>query len=909
MEKVLNFKGVWRSYQQRILDNLDYHLSDKKLHIVAAPGAGKTTLGIEVISRLNAPTLILVPTNTIKNQWRDRICSSFSDKKDWNLVSTDIKHPKFVTIITYQALLAAFCASSESENSEIEIEEEDFCSLEANLDTTDSISRLKRFQPDKAQEIIKILKEAKLSVLCFDEAHHLRNEWWKAIIYLNDELKPAQTLSLTATPPYDVDIAEWERYKDLCGDIDEVISIPELVKNGDLCPHQDFVYFSNLNHCETELIKKQNQNVKLFIDKLNSDTDLISYISTHDIIKNPQKYEEIIYENPEFYVSVVSFLNNCGIRPANQFLKLFDSKQRELPKFDIVQANIFINGLLSLYRDTFIQLGEKIEEYKNYASKLELFYNKKFYLINSIKIQKQIASSLGKLDSITDIVSAELNCLKQDLRMVILADFIRAEDTENNHVGVIPIWRILKNNYKKDALIAVLCGSLIYIPKIKAENLYKLLEFYNISPENISISEVKEDSDYLYIIPKDSCRQKIVSLITEMFCKGDINILIGTQALLGEGWDAPCINSFVLSSTVSSYMLSNQMRGRAIRIDKSNPKKVANIWHLATVVTFPKSDILLQNFDNSLWYDIEQLKKRFEGFEAPSYNDSHEIVNGLERVIDLNKFKFNISQRGDRALFESNKFMIEQASNRDQTFNYWNKGIDLGYKSHNLSVKTGIESDKSVIKTLKYTSYKEIADSIFWFFAGLAIAIPHKNYFGVSILEILFVAFIFAMLFVLIKYIKTGTISGIMKQIAIVHLKSLTFHGLIKTPLNRAGLNVENKDAVYVSCKNLQTDENNIFIKTLQEFLNPIENPRYLLVKQNNILGFVKQEDYFAIPAVLSSNKKDVNLFKKLWEKHIGKCKIVYTRNSEGRKLLLKARENAFSASKRPKSKRLSKWQ
>jgi superfamily II DNA or RNA helicase len=108
-DKLLNFKGTWRSYQKRILDSLEFHLLDKKLHIVAAPGAGKTTLGIEVISRINRCSLILCPTNTIKNQWRDRICEAFLDKNDYDKVSTDIRKPAYLTVTTYQALLAAFC--------------------------------------------------------------------------------------------------------------------------------------------------------------------------------------------------------------------------------------------------------------------------------------------------------------------------------------------------------------------------------------------------------------------------------------------------------------------------------------------------------------------------------------------------------------------------------------------------------------------------------------------------------------------------------------------------------------------------------------------------------------------------------------------------------------------------------
>ena len=41
----------------------------------------------------------------------------------------------------------------------------------------------------------------------------------------------------------------------------------------------------------------------------------------------------------------------------------------------------------------------------------------------------------------------------------------------------------------------------------------------------------------------------------------------------------------------------------------------------------------------------------------------------------------------------------------------------------------------------------------------------------------------------------------------------------------------------------------------------------------------------------------------------LGGCEIVYTRNLNGRKLLLKARKYASSSMKRMFSKRLSKWQ
>ena len=45
-------------------------------------------------------------------------------------------------------------------------------------------------------------------------------------------------ISLTATPPYEGEPALWERYISMCGEIDEEITVPELVKEGTLCPHQ-----------------------------------------------------------------------------------------------------------------------------------------------------------------------------------------------------------------------------------------------------------------------------------------------------------------------------------------------------------------------------------------------------------------------------------------------------------------------------------------------------------------------------------------------------------------------------------------------------------------------------------------------------------------------------------------------
>lgn len=917
MESLLKFKGSWRDYQERILNNLSFHLRDKKLHVVAAPGAGKTTLGIEVISRINRPTLILAPTNTIKNQWKDRICSAFLDEKDYGIVSTNIREPKYITVITYQALLSAFCGENTEEKEQQTYDENGDDEID-----TDSITSSRRFNDKKADEIIKILKKAKVSLLCFDEAHHLRKEWWKALMYLNDNLSPEQTLALTATPPYDADLSEWNRYEELCGEIDEVISIPELVKNHDLCPHQDFVYFSKLRDSEKEMIKKHQQAVVGFIEKIENDHELIKYLSRMDFLTHTKDEIEKILDDPEFYVSVASLLHKLGFPITREFPALFNAKEKDIPKFDTTQAKYFLNGFLITHTAEFKGLDEKIEDFLSQAKRAGLVHNKKIVFNESVKIQRQIASSTGKMDSIVEIVECETESLGKNLRMVILADYIKDKDTDNSHLGVVPIWRTLKTKFTPEQIsLGVLCGSLILLPADKQDDFNSLLLESGIEKDGVTVSKFAEDENYLKITPKENAKNVIVRLVTDMFNKGCLTVLVGTQALLGEGWDAPCINSLILSSTVSSYMLSNQMRGRAIRIDKNYPDKISNIWHLASVglpsnktlseilFTPITTDLDQRDESNSLFYDYNQLSKRFEGFEAPSYYDKHDIRNGLNRVLSPKVINKLVTEKGEKAFSELNRQTLELAKNRPQTKEWWDSALNLGYNNAQMKLRTGVESERMHLRTLTYNGYKQIVTALGWLMLAIILNIGFRNILSLYVVGIVVIVFLFIFAGIGIKYLKTGSVAGVMKQVAIVMLETLSYHDYIKSSIKNVGLTVEDdNDGVYVSCANLPTEENNLFIKCLSEFLDPVENPRYLFVRHGNMFG-QRQTDYFSVPSILSNNKKDVDIFKALWEKYIGECEIIYTRNTQGRLTLLNARKNAFSNMNRPKSKRLSKWQ
>ena len=89
------------------------------------------------------------------------------------------------------------------------------------------------------------MREFGIKTVCLDEAHHLKNEWQKALEKVISALdSDVKIIALTATPPYDSEGTEWSRYMNICGEIDEEIFVPELVGQSTLCPHQDYVYFN-----------------------------------------------------------------------------------------------------------------------------------------------------------------------------------------------------------------------------------------------------------------------------------------------------------------------------------------------------------------------------------------------------------------------------------------------------------------------------------------------------------------------------------------------------------------------------------------------------------------------------------------------------------------------------------------
>ena len=300
------FKFPWRSYQKKILDEFNQHIQDRHLHIVAPPGSGKTVLGLEALHKFNSPCLIFAPTITIRNKWIEIFLDLFlpddMEKSNIDWISTSIKDIRFMTVVTYQSIHSLFTTDS-SELEESVLDEE-------SQDTTYENKESEKYNAEAISSFILELNRKGVKTILFDEAHHLRTEWWKALINIKQSLNNAFFISLTATPPYDSEPLEWQRYISLCGEIDMEIYIPELVRNNDLCPHQDYIFLSTPRQDEADSIKKIEESINTAIDTIIEETAFVSIYLSHKCIMAPMQNIENILDNYEYYYSILLFFND-----------------------------------------------------------------------------------------------------------------------------------------------------------------------------------------------------------------------------------------------------------------------------------------------------------------------------------------------------------------------------------------------------------------------------------------------------------------------------------------------------------------------------------------------------------------------------------------------------------------------
>ena len=882
----LSFKGQWRQYQQRVLDKAESFMDDGKIHLVAAPGSGKTTLGIEFIQRFGNPTLILVPTVTIRQQWIDRIKQAFlsDDNLVEQLISQDLKRPKMITVATYQALHSAM-------NQVVG---------DSLIEDTDDESQQEHFD-FQGFDIRKTFGDQDLGTLCLDECHHLRNEWWKSLEIFRKSFPKIKMISLTATPPYEGEPALWERYISMCGEIDEEITVPELVKEGTLCPHQDYVYFAFPTKEErTQLDQFEKQKLN-FLTKLSTDINFSNTIQSSPALSD-QISDDDLLANPKYLSAILIFLRSKNLPFPQRFQGLLATKA--LPTFTLEWFETLLNGVIFQVPNWFGFTEEAFNQLKSDLKANGLIERNQVKLIRNKKQDVLLNQSLGKLNAVRDIFKAEYQSLGNNLRQLVLTDFIRKDfqvhlgdkNAQFTQLGVLSYFESIRSEMIEQSWtvpIAVLTGSLVIIPTSAKEHLERLIPNSRLSYD--IIGQLSQE-DYLKVSVSGS-HHDLVTALTQLFQEGYIQVIIGTKSLLGEGWDAPCVNSLILASFVGSFMLSNQMRGRAIRVWPDNPNKTSNIWHLVSINLSPRRWFDFQDeeekYDETLELqlyalspDLDLLDRRMTQFLGLHYQEPT-IESGIDRL-DLNQITF--SRKG---LEKLNQNAITLSQKRQELKDRWQQALPL-YEE--MEVVNQVEVDKQFLPLVYLNDWMKAllisqAFAVTYFIIDLGrylfVGKPFVHSLPILLLALLLLAVFWGRYFIYKSPYKRLEIFG-----KAIH-QALLDSGQIETKESAPRVVKDSKQAIYnaIYLKGASMREKEIFAQTMTEFFAPIENQRYILKACHKVKD---QTEFFAVPSMFEKRKADVESFLGHIQKSLGKYDLIYTRSVQGRPILLEARIKAL---------------
>jgi len=808
-------------------------------------------MGLEIFNRYGLKTLAISPTIVVQNQWLDRLKDFMPNGETPTWSTTTLQTPKHFTSTTYQGLFA-FDKRLSGEK------EED---VEAQYET-----------------LVHWFKEHKIQMLILDEAHHLKAAWWRVLMKLVDASSDLIVVSLTATPPYDASALEWSRYQELCGPVDEEISIPELVRSNSLAPHQDYIWMVKTDSKNVSSYQRYQENLDKFIESLYEHAELQYLLSLHYWLDEEYKVENnALLINLDECFALLGLLKHYSKPLPQHILNALEIKESEVESISVYGWEKLLQGFLEGTNYPKVKPVQKFQEtFKTFLDSKHLLHYGKVSLDNSQKKLKEFNKTQERVKACFEIAQLEYKYRESWTRLVVLADYIRDEkfqlslDGLEAPAGAYPIFHYFIHHLDTSLAkgVVLLTGRLTIIHEELIEPLaYLLPKHVKLEYEPFSAAKLTKEKRYVVVKTNSS---HLVSAFTELHRAGEVTTLVGTRSLLGEGWDAPHVNALILATQTGAYVTTNQIRGRAIRIDREDELKTASIWHIIAMSPELSTNELI----------LKDLHKRFKTFAGIHANELT-IESGVERLkLDIDEK--HAKESGVELIEHSNRIMEQRL--QDDIFNLkerWSHALEE-VREH--SFRSGLQfSQKHSRKMGNFVRYttkvrRGIGFTLYRFFNAL-----------------------FRKKIELQSEVKT--IANIVKKALVesnmfYHKESFLYDVMVEK--------IE-KEYVRFSLYGAIKRDSELFLETLSQIFEPLERPKYIIV-----IHFFGEYEVFALPHRFGVNKKLAESFFKIWKnsfREFKKMELLSTQKEQGKEYLLRAKAKYYKEQNKKSLRVIERWE
>jgi superfamily II DNA or RNA helicase len=632
----LAFQGRWRRYQELALEAFerDRRAGRRSTHVLAPPGSGKTLLGMELVRRLGMRALVLCPNSAVQAQWL-KTAELFGASDGAAAAEPDAP----IACLTYQSLcqiqdpdtalgnaaerrwVADRARALGETSAEVEREAATWRGAAAKRRSSE-IARIKAaikreiargahegialadlLEPT-ARRRVETLRELGVGTLVLDECHHLASLWGYVVRAVADLLGDVHLVGLTATPPDELTEKEAELYGSLLGPVDFTIPTPAVVREGFLAPYQELAWLTEPLESEADWLAEHDLRFRQLITDLHGrdigeSLNFPEWVITRLRVRGTGQGESEVpwtsfqRRHPALARAGLRFLVSTGLTlPAGAPR---GEGYREAPTLDDWLVLLEDYALRCLTPDPSSAAAERYAAIAAALRDLGYRLTRRGIRRAASDVDLLLASSAAKGLGLADLLACELDARFDQLRAVVLCDAEQVRRPGDALVGVLrpeagtapEVVRALAADERTAVLRPLLVsGRGLRCSPNDADHLLAALEEAAEDGERGTEWRAEPDGEGLIrLVAATPAWQpsRWVPLATRIYTAGTTWALVGTRALLGEGWDAPCVNCVVDLTTATTGVSVRQMRGRSLRLDPNDPDKIASNWDVVCV--------------------------------------------------------------------------------------------------------------------------------------------------------------------------------------------------------------------------------------------------------------------------------------------------------------------------------------
>ncbi len=635
----LSFGGEWRRYQKAAIAAFerDRIAGRRRTHIVAPPGSGKTLVGVELVRRVGRRALVLSPNSAVQMQW-PRAVRQFAPAAE--VVRTAGPEPAFpIACMTYQSLcqlddpavvigrvaaerwVAERAAATGVGIEEVEAERYDGAAAERRAreiaQITAAVKReiargehagveLADLLSATAKARVAALRAGRVGMVVLDECHHLASMWGYVVRAVLDALggEDVHVVGLTATPPSDLTGEESELYAELLGPVDYTVPTPAVVRDGHLAPYQELAWLTEPLASERAWLAEHDTRFKELVTALHEDAEgpfsfpawVITRLrerrrSADDDAQVP--WEDFQHRSPRLARAGVRFLGSAGLALPEGAPR--GEAYRRAPDLEDWLVLLEDYALRCLHPSAESAAGDRYAAVAAALGELGFRLTRQGIRRGTSEVDRLLTGSQAKAIGLVEVLGAEMESRGDALRALVLCDAELAEAKPDPLLGGVldPA-----SGSARHALVAlgadlrtaplrplVVSGRGLRCLPADADVL--LAALVEQAEGQLALPEWSAEPDGVLVSLRSSGAEWVprawVELATRVLESGVSGVLIGTRALLGEGWDCPAVNCLVDLTVATTGVSVQQMRGRSLRLDPGDPSKLASNWDIVCV--------------------------------------------------------------------------------------------------------------------------------------------------------------------------------------------------------------------------------------------------------------------------------------------------------------------------------------